>query len=119
VVAESIVAVVKQYLSRVADAGVDVRFGVVYGSQATGRSDRWSDIDLLVVSPLYDGPYTYEDTALLWRLSAEIDSRIEPIPCGEKRWVHDDGTPLVEIARQEGQVVALDELQGRGPAGSP
>lgn len=106
-VADSVVDLVKRYLARVAGAGVDVRFGVVYGSQAAGSADQWSDIDLLVVSPLYDGAYGYADRALLWHLSAQVDSRIEPIPCGEHQWQADDGSPLIEIARREGQVITL------------
>jgi predicted nucleotidyltransferase len=82
--------------------GIAVSFGVIFGSQATGSADRWSDIDLLVVSPRFDGPRNRQDINLLWRIAARIDSRIEPIPCGERQWEEDQASPIVEIARREG-----------------
>jgi len=35
-------------------------------------------------------------------VAARTDSRIEPIPCGERQWIEDDVTPIIEIARREG-----------------
>ena len=86
-----------------------VRFAVVFGSQTTGHPDRWSDIDLLVVSPKFDGQRDRRDIDLLWRLAAQTDSRIEPIPCGEIQWREDTSSAIVEIARREGQIVLLEE----------
>jgi hypothetical protein len=43
--------------------------------------------------------------SLLWRVAARTDSRIEPIPCGERQWVEDRSSAILEIARREGQVV--------------
>jgi predicted nucleotidyltransferase len=50
VVDESVVASVQQYLRVLKKHGVRVSFGVIFGSQTTGKMDRSSDIDLLVVS---------------------------------------------------------------------
>jgi len=87
--------------------GVAVRFGVVFGSQLTGDADAWSDIDVLVVSPSFDAPYDYRMVDLLWRLSARVDSRIEPLPCGEHQWEEDDASAVVEIARRHGERVSV------------
>jgi hypothetical protein len=38
-------------------------------------------------------------------VAGRTDSRIEPIPCGERQWQEDGATPIVEIARREGQQV--------------
>ena len=106
---ESIVATVQNYFRTLQDHGLAVRFGVVFGSQATGKVDTWSDIDLLVVSPRFDERYTRQVVDLLWRLAARIDSRIEPLPCGERQWQEDDSSAIVEIARREGERIALPE----------
>jgi len=87
--------------------GVAVRFGVVFGSQLTGDANAWSDIDVLVVSPSFDAPYDYRMVDLLWRLSARVDSRIEPLPCGEHQWEEDDASAVVEIARRHGERVSV------------
>jgi predicted nucleotidyltransferase len=104
-VAEPTLASVQNYLRALQTNGLPVRFGVVFGSQAKGQANQWSDIDLLVVSPQFDGPRQRRDVDLLWRLAARIDSRIEPIPCGERQWKEDTSSAIVEIARRDGQQV--------------
>jgi len=86
-----------------------VKFGVVFGSQVTGNTNAWGDIDLLVISPKYDNRQSREDINLLWRLAARTDNRIEPIPCGEKQWIEDDSSAILEIARRVGETVTLTE----------
>lgn len=103
----SVVTVVRNYLRTLQQHGVVVRFGVVFGSQVTGETDTWSDIDLLVVSPRFDTTYDHRIVDLLWRVSARIDSRIEPIPCGERQWEDDDASAIVEIARRHGERVPV------------
>lgn len=103
-VEESILSVVGKYLNELREKGIPVQFGVIYGSQATGRAHEWSDIDLLIVSPWFDGEYRREVVNTLWRTAAHIDSRIEPIPVGVRRYENEDGSPLITIARREGQI---------------
>ena len=96
---------VRGFLRSLAGEGVVARFGVDFGSQATGTADRWSDIDLVVVSPRFDGRLRRDDIDRLWELAADTDVRIEPIPCGEREWVEDDSRAIIEIARREGVVI--------------
>jgi len=115
----AIVRTVRQYLRAVAAQGFTVRFGVIFGSCATGSADAWSDIDLLVVSPDFDGPADRRNVDSLWRLAARTDSRIEPIPYGERQWREDDSSAIVERARREGQRIAIDgEPEVARPRGS-
>jgi len=103
---ESIVNVVKQYLQTLVEQGLPVQQGVIFGSYAGGQPDVWSDIDLLVVSPRFDEKRARKDINLLWRMAARTDSRIEPIPVGQKQFEEDDTSPIIEIARREGQIVS-------------
>ncbi len=102
---EHIVATVGRYLRTLEAQGIEVSFGVLFGSQVRDTADKWSDIDLLVVSPRFDTTHSRHDIELLWRLAARTDSRIEPIPCGEHQWREDDSSAIIEIARREGQRV--------------
>ena len=104
-VVEPALAAVQNYLRVLQTYGLPVRFGVVFGSQTTGQANQWSDIDLLVVSPQFDGRRERRDVDLLWRLAARTDSRIEPVPCGEHQWTEDTSSAIVEIARRDGQQV--------------
>ena len=112
----SIVRSVRDYLNSLQREGIVVRFGIVFGSQATDKTDQWSDIDLLVVSPHFDGPRSRKDVDLLWRLAAKSDSRIEPIPCGERQWDEDDTSAILEIARREGEPISLFEKESSPPS---
>jgi predicted nucleotidyltransferase len=107
VVDQTITESVKRYLLNLIKAGIPVTYGVVYGSQATGQADRWSDIDLLVVSPRFDAQHTWEDTRLLWHIAAQTDNRIEPIPVGVRQFAEDDSSAILEIARRAGQIIPL------------
>ncbi len=114
----SLVAVIQRYLQAVAAQGIPVQCGVLYGSQATGSTHEWSDIDLLVVSPRFDRPYGREETHRLWRTAARIDSRIEPIPVGKRQWEEETGSALLEMARRTGILVEPvgERLENLGPA---
>ncbi len=102
---ETIIEDVKRYLDALSKAGLLVSFGVIFGSYATGTASRFSDIDLLVVSPEFDGVISRDSVKKLWHIAARIDSRIEPIPCGKNQWQNDISNAIIEIARSEGQMV--------------
>lgn len=104
---KAIRASVEAFLKKVRENGISVRCGIIFGSQATGRSGALSDIDLLVVSTRFDEKWERKDVNTLWHIAARTDSRIEPIPCGEKQWIEDDSSAIIEIARREGEVVEV------------
>jgi len=104
---EAIVKVVRQYLQALVRQGIPVRFGVLFGSQASGHPDPWSDIDVLVVSPRFDNERRRDDVNLLWRVAVRTDSRIEPVAVGQHQFEEDDSSAIIEIARREGIIVPL------------
>ncbi len=108
----TIIEAVQKYLRNLADQGILARMGVIFGSHASGHPNQWSDIDLLVISPVFDGVFSRDAMDSLWRVAARTDSRIEPIPCGERQWVEDGATPIIEIARREGVKVTPERLDG-------
>jgi predicted nucleotidyltransferase len=100
-----VIAAVKQYLNRLAQNGLSVAFGVIFGSQVTGQANELSDIDLIVVSPQFDGKISRDIINKLWHIAARTDSRIEPIPCGQKQWQDNTSDAIIEIARNEGVTI--------------
>ncbi len=107
-VQQSVIKSVHDYLVRLSDEGIAVSFGVIFGSYAAGTATDLSDIDLLVVSPLFDEQFQRESVHKLWRLAARTDTRIEPIPCGKLQWENDTKNAVIEIARTEGQTVMVN-----------
>ncbi len=101
----SVVGAVRSYLEALAAEGAPVSFGVLFGSQAKGAAHRWSDIDLLVVSPQFDAAYSHDDVDRLWRVASGVDPRIQPVACGARQWLDDDGCAIIEIARREGVAI--------------
>lgn len=101
-VSQSIEIIVREYLRAAAKAGIHARRAVLFGSQVKGLGDEWSDIDLIVISPELEPPVNNRLIDKLWELRATTDSRVEPIPCGEKEWEIDESRPILQIARREG-----------------
>jgi predicted nucleotidyltransferase len=108
-VARTVIEGARHYLRLVDASGIPVSFGVLFGSVARGEATEDSDIDLLVVSPRFDGKRSYTDVAGLWRLTARSDSRVEPIPVGEREWKEDGSRAVIEIARREGKIIKLEK----------
>lgn len=104
----TVLDVIRQYLRNIAGQGIVPSMGVLFGSHASGHPGQWSDIDLLVVSAAFDGAFLRESVNCLWRVAARTDSRIEPIPCGQRQWIEDNATPIIEIARRQGVQVMPD-----------
>jgi len=104
---EPVEVVVRKYLEAARVAGIQARRAVLFGSHARGTADEWSDIDLVVIAPELEGPADRGLVTKLWELRAFTDSRIEPIPCGEREWETDDRRSVLEIARREGVVISV------------
>lgn len=100
-------ALAKRYLRAVHQAGIPVTFGVVYGSYAPGEHHPDSDIDLLVISPLFDHAKSTAVVDQLWHLRRTTNYRIEPIPIGAREFRDRKGSPLLAAARSEGIEVTL------------
>ncbi len=106
---KTIVKSVQKYLKYVKDQGIPVSYGVLFGSYAKNKANKWSDIDVLVVSPRFDESQTAEDHEQLWMFAARTNKLIEPIPVGEKQYKEDRSSLILEVARREGQIIPLAE----------
>ena len=103
----TIVRAVQDYLTAVRRAGLQAQRAVLFGSYARGEADSDSDIDILIVAPEFDEAYSRARVDLLWTLRTTTDSRIEPLPVGERQWQEDGRSMMIEIARREGQDILL------------
>ena len=106
-VEKSVLRIVRKYLKAVAGHGIPVKAGVLFGSYATGKMNKWSDIDLLVVSSRFDKKYKRKDIDLLWHVAADVDSRIEPIAVGERQYHESNDSYIIFEARREGKLIPL------------
>jgi predicted nucleotidyltransferase len=108
-VEKSVLTAVQKYLKALSTKGVPVKAGVLFGSYATGKSHKWSDIDVLVISPRFDRKYKRKDIDILWHVAADVDSRIEPIAVGEKQYKENKSSFIIVEARRDGILIPLAE----------
>jgi predicted nucleotidyltransferase len=101
---ETVIAAIKKYLEQLSTVGIHAQKAVLFGSFVKGQAGQWSDIDLIVIAPEFDGIKELSLVKALWRATV-ADNRIEPIPCGEKEWETDENRPILGIARKEGIVI--------------
>ncbi len=71
----------------------------LFGSQASGSSQKWSDIDVCIISPYFKD---HDGISYLWRERRDEDVRngIEPVGFGEEEFK--DDYPLVREIKQKG-----------------
>ncbi len=105
-VEDTIIATIKNYLASLPTFGIHACRAVLFGSYVRGKADEYSDIDLVVIAPEFDGSREISLVKALWRATV-TDSRIEPIPCGEQEWETDGSRPILEIARREGVMITV------------
>jgi predicted nucleotidyltransferase len=100
-VQREVIDIIKQYIKNLNAGGIIIQFAYLYGSYARNEATPESDIDVLLVSDVFD---TNDDIILSkpWLPKFRNDFRIEPIAIGTKRFETDDVSPLIELAKHEG-----------------
>jgi predicted nucleotidyltransferase len=71
----------------------------LYGSFAKGTSNKWSDIDIAIISSDFSDDL-FDDRLALMRLAATIDDRIEPRPFRRNLFNRND--PLADEIQKNG-----------------
>lgn len=96
-----VITLIRRYLNALKQAGIPVETAYLYGSYARNEATVDSDIDLLLVSSVFD---TNDDFILAspWLYTTQIDPRIEPVSVGMRKFENDTVSPLYEIVRKEG-----------------
>lgn len=98
---KDIINIIGEYIRSLLSKGLVLSKVILYGSQARGDNHDESDIDLMLISPVFD-LNNDQYASMLWLTAADIDFRIEPIAIGEKRFNEDRFSPLIGIAKKEG-----------------
>lgn len=71
---------------------------ILYGSHVKGKASDYSDIDLCVVSSLFERNSDYYFKKI-WHLATQIDSSLEPIPFTQQELVDKYSTLSSEIRK--------------------
>ena len=93
---------VKSFLDKLRRTGFHISKAYIFGSYARGQEDKWSDIDVAIVSPQI-GNDRFEERVRLTELAMSIDDRIEPLPFNLDSFSDED--PFVRLIKDEGVAV--------------
>jgi len=104
---ESIIRTIRNYIDEANKIGLQITEAILFGSYAKGEAHQESDLDVLVVCSEYDESTSEDIKNVLWTLRAKTDSRIEPVPIGNKEWSRGAGGIIADIARKEGIKIPL------------
>ena len=105
---EEIIKQLKQYCALLSSSGIPVDKAFLYGSWAKNQASDSSDIDVLIVSKVFDFPNDLLK-AKAWRVTEMINIKIEPYTVGIKKFTTDNISPLLQIIKKEGiEILPLD-----------
>ena len=93
---------VRLFLDKLSDSRILISEAYIFGSYASGKADKWSDIDIAIVSPQI-GNDRFEERIRLTEVAISVDDRIEPLPFNQDTFSDDD--PFVRKIINEGLAV--------------
>ena len=98
---KKIITLIQKFLERLLQEGIPIKKAFLYGSYARREENKDSDIDVMLVSDIFD---KNDDQTIgkTWRISQSIDTRIEPYVVGKARFLNDQYSPLLQIVKKEG-----------------
>ncbi|MFA5904842.1 MAG: nucleotidyltransferase domain-containing protein [Desulfobacula sp.] len=94
---------VQSFLDKLRLTGFHISKAYIFGSYAKGQEDKWSDIDVAIISPQISND-RFEERIRLTELAMTIDDRIEPLPFNLDSFNDDD--PFVRQIKTEGVAIS-------------
>lgn len=98
-ISNEIIENTRRFLKALIAHGFHIDKAVLFGSYAKGNADRWSDIDIALVSRDFTG-VGFHDRQKVNPFLIKIDSRIEPHPFRPEDFTEDN--PFVKEILTEG-----------------
>lgn len=101
---DQVIKIVKNYAENLKSCGLTFDSVYLFGSYARGNPQKWSDIDVAIISPKLREA-SEKNRLLLWKSRRNIDLRIEPHGFTPEDWSN-NFDPLVFEVRDTGIRVA-------------
>lgn len=93
---------VQLFLDKLQRRGITISQAYIFGSYAKGKANRWSDIDIAIVSPQITED-RFEERVKLTKIAISVDDRLEPLPFTPDTFSDDD--PFVRKIKNEGLAI--------------
>jgi predicted nucleotidyltransferase len=89
-----ITRLLKKYIEKLEENRIPIRQAVLFGSHAAGGSHEWSDIDIALVSEVFEG-VRIKDRSKIRKITLDISTDLSPLP-----FRPEDFTPEDPFARE-------------------
>lgn len=93
---------IKKYLDELEKNNVPIRQAILFGSYVTGSDHEWSDIDIALVSDVFEG-IRFRDRNKIRKITLEVSSDLSPLPYRPEDFSPDD--PFVREILEHGIIV--------------
>ncbi|KAF0135131.1 MAG: DNA polymerase beta-like region [Candidatus Saganbacteria bacterium] len=101
---DDIKKLISQYIKSISQK-IPINKVILFGSYATGNPNKYSDIDLAVISSKFSEKTHLKDLKLLWTEAAKINSKIEPLPFSTEETKNTDSRSFLGNILKNGKVV--------------
>jgi predicted nucleotidyltransferase len=89
-----IARLLKKYIEKLEENRIPIHQAVLFGSYAAGGSHEWSDIDIALVSDVFEG-IRIKDRSKIRKITLDISTDLSPLP-----FRPEDFTPEDPFARE-------------------
>jgi predicted nucleotidyltransferase len=97
-----IARLLKKYIEKLEENRIPIRQAVLFGSYATGGSHEWSDIDIALVSDVFEG-IRIKDRGKIRKITLDISSDLSPLPFRPEQFTLQD--PFVREIIEHGIII--------------
>lgn len=94
-----VIEIITAYIHLLRAEGITVDKAFLYGSYLTNSATSESDIDLMIVT---ENENDDNLAGKIWKLTKNINSKIEPFLVGKNRFNSNDNSPLVDLVKRTG-----------------
>ena len=101
-----VIELLKKYILLLNSEGISVYKAYLFGSYSTNTASEMSDIDVMIVSDNYDETDD-EAAGKMWKLTLDINTKIEPFLIGLNKFNNDSSSPLVNMIKSTGIDIGL------------
>lgn len=100
-ISKEVIKIVQDYSKRLKKQNkIPIDKVIVFGSQATGKAHRWSDIDVCVISPKFKD--YFKALEFLWQTRKDEEVKIGLEPVGFSKEVFHKGSGLIQEIKRTG-----------------
>lgn len=100
-----IIESLKKYINLLKAEGISVEKAFLYGSYSLDKETDDSDIDLMIVTNNVDADNDFI-VGKIWKLTRNINTKIEPFLVGLDRFKYSDTSPLIDLVKKSGVEIA-------------